>query len=453
MSERLPTGRVRRSGKRTFRLPLCPVSRRIEIELTSKRDESEWTWRAAGAKQPKGTLDASVLYEGAKVGDVVRAEADFEIDGITILTVAAPQGKRAEPENRIAVVGPSRKFEPVTSTLAPKGKGGGKGRGERRGRPDGERSSKGPRDRNEARGKRPERADRPRAQRERPAPPTFKKLSPRDEHRKKVLEQVPAEQRPIAEKVLRGGIPSVRQAIDEENAKAKAEGRSEINSAALLALAEELLPQLKAAEWLDRAQAAKESVNEISVRDLRAVVASADAGARGDAGRLLAAELREALERRSNEARDTWIKEMGTALDENRVLRALNLSSRPPDPQVKFPPELLDRLKSSAEAALTPETRPDHWIKLLDSLSKSPVRRSVETVGLPAEPGEALLEAAKEAVGRVPALSKVLGMKVPPPPRRRVPPPPPAPSKTEPASQAPAGSEAAVHDDQPGGEA
>ena len=73
------------------------MARRIEIELTSARDDGTWTWRAAGAKQPKGVLDACVLYEGAKVGDVVRAEADFEIDGITILTCSRPRRRRPSP--------------------------------------------------------------------------------------------------------------------------------------------------------------------------------------------------------------------------------------------------------------------------------------------------------------------------------------------------------------------
>ena len=63
------------------------MSRRIDVELTSQSDDGTWTWRAAGAKQPKGTLDGALLYSGAAVGDVCRAEADFEIDGIFITAV------------------------------------------------------------------------------------------------------------------------------------------------------------------------------------------------------------------------------------------------------------------------------------------------------------------------------------------------------------------------------
>ena len=34
---------------------------RIDIELTSSRPDGTWTWRAAGARQPKGVVSASVL--------------------------------------------------------------------------------------------------------------------------------------------------------------------------------------------------------------------------------------------------------------------------------------------------------------------------------------------------------------------------------------------------------
>src|SRR3954468_24564360 len=144
------------------------MSRRIDIEVTSSRDDGTWTWRAAGAKQPKGTLDADLLYPGAKTGDVVRAEAEFEIDGITITTILPPKEKRSEPE-RLEIIGPPREHTPVTSTLVPKserprdrdrdrsrgGDGGDRDRGGRPGRP--------PRDRAERsdRGERPARGDRP----------------------------------------------------------------------------------------------------------------------------------------------------------------------------------------------------------------------------------------------------------------------------------------------------
>ncbi|MEY4373107.1 MAG: hypothetical protein RL219_1876, partial [Actinomycetota bacterium] len=50
------------------------MSRRIEIELTSTRPDGTWTWRAAGAREPKGVLSSDVLPSGAKVGDVLKVD-------------------------------------------------------------------------------------------------------------------------------------------------------------------------------------------------------------------------------------------------------------------------------------------------------------------------------------------------------------------------------------------
>ena len=52
------------------------MSRRIDIELTSDRGDGSWTWRAAGAKQPKGVLRAELLPAGAVVGQELRADVE-----------------------------------------------------------------------------------------------------------------------------------------------------------------------------------------------------------------------------------------------------------------------------------------------------------------------------------------------------------------------------------------
>ena len=107
------------------------------------------------------------------------------------------------------------------------------------------------------------------------------------------MASLPPEQLPIAEQVLRGGIPAVRTALHLEREKAIAEGRAPPNTDQLVAMAESLLPRLKAAEWHDRAEAAAKDVDEISFRDLRSVVAGADSG--DDSTRTLATSLREPL--------------------------------------------------------------------------------------------------------------------------------------------------------------
>jgi hypothetical protein len=481
------------------------MARRIEVELTSTRDDGTWTWRAAGAKQPKGVLDAALLYEGARVGDVVRAEADFEIEGILITAVLPPREKRSEPD-RLEIIGPPREHQGVTSSLVPKSDrprgrgrdrdggeergrgrpgeprrdGAARGRGEGPARPrrpadghprDDTRSRPDSRQRPEGRPRpdgvpRPERrpgrpsgdagrADRPAGERREgraapqpaePAAPKPKRLAPANVHRSAVLDSLPPEQRPIAEQLLRGGIPAVRQAVEAQNARLREEGQSEVQGGPLVALAEQLLPQLKAAEWRDRAEAAVKVLDEVSIRDLRSVVAGADA-ARDDEGRLLAGTLRQALERRLNEQRERWVTDMVTALDEGRLVRALRLSAHPPDPATRFPAELAMRLSEAAGAAMTAEASPDRWATLLEAVADSPVRRSVKPAALPAQPSEALLQAARQASGRVPALATLLGIAMPPPPGppragrpparpgrppgqpggRRRPPPPPGP--------------------------
>src|SRR6516225_8193817 len=98
------------------------MPRKIDIELTSARADGTWTWRAAGARQPKGTLDGSLLPSGASVGDVLRAEAEIELEGTVIMAVATPPGKRPDPD-RLELLGDTRPFEGVTTSLVPKGSG------------------------------------------------------------------------------------------------------------------------------------------------------------------------------------------------------------------------------------------------------------------------------------------------------------------------------------------
>ena len=455
------------------------MARRIDVELTSKRDDGTWTWRAAGAKQPKGVVDAALLYEGAKVGDIVRAEADFEIEGITITMVMPPkEKKRSEPE-RIEVLGTVRPLSGVTSSLVAKSdrprrdRDRDRDRGPRRegDRPGGERAAGGERrreggpsrsregaestgDRGE-RGPRPDRVDRPRGGRpegggrpdrpergerrdrperaprperpgrtERPAPPKPKRLSPGNVHRAAALEAMSPEQRPIAEQVLKGGIPALRQAVEHQNAALREAGQPEVRPEPLVAMAEELLPRLKAADWRDRAEAAVKDADEISIRDLRSVVTGADAVARDDETRLLASTLREALDRRVDQQRQEWVGEITSCLDDGRLVRALRVSARAPDPTSRFPAELALRLSEAASAAMAPDAPNDRWATLLDAVAASPVRRSVKPVGLPAQASEPLLQAARQASGRVPALAPLLGIDMPPPPG---PPRPPKP--------------------------
>jgi hypothetical protein len=416
------------------------MPRRIELELTSERPDGSWTWRAAGAREPRGELDGSLLPGGTKVGDVLRADADFNVDGITVLSVLPPKGTRIEPE-RLEVIGPQREFTPVTSTLVGKSERGGDRRGPRGDRPDRpDRPDRGPRPRRDDRPDRGPRAEGPRPERprrERPAPPPPKpkpkKLRAGRAHRDALVAGLSPEQQPIAEQLFRGGMPSVRTALEEQNAKAKAEGLPEMPSATVLGIAEDLVGRVRVADWLDRAEAAVADAEEIALRDLRAVVTSADDVARDESTREFASRLREVLDRRTAAEQDEWLRDLTSSLEGGRVVRALRLSSRPPQPGEAVPAELTTKLAEAASEAMTADIAPDRWGTLLDAVAYSPVRRNVVPAGAPAEPGDELLAMARKHAGRVPSAAKLFGIEPPPPPASkrapRAPKPKPAPQK------------------------
>src|SRR5207244_2000862 len=129
-----------------------------------------------------------------------------------------------------------------------------------------------------------------------------------------------------------------------------------------------------------------------------------------DASRALASTLRDALRRRSEEQRTTWLAEIAQSLDDGRVVRALRASGRPPEPGTTFPAELATRLTDAAGAAMAADVAPDRWAAVLEAVVSSPVRKTVQPQSLPSERDEALLAAARQAAPRVPALVPLLGI-------------------------------------------
>jgi hypothetical protein len=429
------------------------VARRLEIELTSTREDGTWTWRAAGAKQPRGELDGSILPEGTKVGDIVKVEADASLDGLEITTVFAPKPERDGPE-LLEMIGSRDEAPLVTSQLAPgrrrddrrdrgeRGhRGDGRGRGERRER--GRRGDRAERDRTERdrgrrRGERRDRVggesseragrgDRSRESRR----PKAKRLKAGRVHRKAALEALPEEQRALADEVLRGGVPGLRQAIERMNEKAAAEGMPKIKGEPLVALAERLAPDLKAAEWRDRADAALAGLTDIDLRDIRSVVVAADTGARDEAGRELAEQLRTGLAERVEIEHRKWLDELAKTIAEGRTVRALRLSSRPPKAGSPLPPDMAERLASAASAGLDRDTGQERWETVLDAVAYSPVRAKVVPAGLPAEPSAQLLGVVRKLASRIPQIASEFGIEAPVPRRSRgrrpAPPPPPPP--------------------------
>jgi hypothetical protein len=448
---------------------LLVVAVRLEIELTSSRDDGTWTWRAAGARQPRGVLDAGVLPAGAKVGDVLRVDAEQNIDGINVTNVLPPKAKSREPE-RLEMISRPVEGPLVSSTVTGRDKPEGRRRPPRGDRPprtgdDRDRPGRGERGRDTREGREPRERREPRgaaarptgprsgrpASEERPARPRPKRLQAGRAHRDALMATLPPEQAAVAEQLLKGGIPAVRQALQAQNDEAKAAGGPQINADLLVGMAEELLPRLRAAEWRDKAEAAMAQADEVGLRDLRSVVAGADTVARDPDSRELASKLRDALERRSAAERDAWVAEVTAALDDGRVVRALRISGRPPEAGARLSPEAGTRLSDAAGAALGPDAAPDRWAAVLDAVAASPVRATVTPAGLPPEPGDGLLGAARAAAGKIPALGALLGVEAkplpprpprPPKPKSVPPPPPPAPPAPAPPPPPPPATEA-----------
>ena len=423
------------------------MSRGIDIELTSQTPEGSWTWRAAGARQPKGVVEGSLVPAGERVGSVLRADVEVGLDGIEILTLspAKPVRSPEKTEGRIEVRGTPKRAPDVSVVLAPGSRRRDDDerrdrRGGRRGGPDadrgdrtdrGDRSDRPSRDRAE-RAERGDRSERPRggggprrpggrrpgdaegrpSRGERPTMPTS------TVHRNAMLAGLRPEQIPVAEQLLRGGLQAVRQAIDAQNAAAKASGKPPASSEALLAMAEELLPGVRLADWKDRASVAQNAGKDYRLRELRAVVAASRTLNLDEEGRALAKGLQESLDQRTTALREEWLARITNALDDGRVLQAVEASIRPPEPGTRCPAELAVRLATAAGEAMTADLAPEEWMRLLDAVVASPVRRTVKPAGIPDD--EVARQTARHAAGSVPALAKLLGLRIPPPPPRRV---------------------------------
>ena len=90
---------------------------RMEIELTSTRDDGQWTWRAAGARQPRGTVADTLVPGGTSVGDVLRVEVEQFMDGIEVTSVLVDRVERSEPET-LEILGSGQNEPLVTTKLA-----------------------------------------------------------------------------------------------------------------------------------------------------------------------------------------------------------------------------------------------------------------------------------------------------------------------------------------------
>ena len=463
------------------------MSRRIEIEITSLNGDLA-TWRAAGAKLPKGVLQASLVPGGPVIGNVYRADIEQYMEGIEVLSVMAPKSSSPlDPRNeRLELIPEVVKGPDVVVTYAPKGRGtrrdgerreGTRGgerregtkrptirrdpkdgaatgeRSERKPRSDrptrgpraegasgdarGDRPTRGPRTEGasrdarserpsrgprsdgapgEARGERPARSPRGGPARptrpERPKGPQQPPLT--TTHRNALLATLSPEQLPVAEQLLRGGMPAVRSAVELQNKNASAQGRPTVDAATIERIAEDILKSTNLALWKDRAGGAIGAGRELRLRDLRAVVTSAKTVSLDDEARLQLKELQIALTARVDHLRTQWNEKLEVAINSKNVKEALSLVARPPDISTRVSAEAASRVVAMVSESLNADQDPAQWREIVELTADTSIRRNVKPLGIPSD--EASHAVAIHNAGAIPELAKLLGMKVPPPP-------------------------------------
>ena len=389
------------------------MTRRMDIEVTSTRPDGSFTWRQAGAKAPRGTGATGLLPDGSKVGDVLRAEIEIDMDGPVVLSIA-PVTKRERNVTLLAVTGSGADFKPVTEISTNKrskpprdksarGKGG---RGDRRERSGaaGDSAPRGPR--REFTPPPPALPKRPRATR----------LRPGNVHRTAVLEALKPEERVLAEKALEGGIGAVRQAVKAQNERLKKDGKPEINANALVDLVVEMLPRLRVAEWRDSVDAVEKIIDTVDLRDLRAIVAkSNDPTLLKDASLNEKREaLRVALDRRQTAEMQNWIDDLRAAVDVGRIVAALKIAAQPPKAGTPPPDDLRPRLVALTLEQLSPLATGERWVIVLEALAFAPIHNEVVPSALPAKVTPELTATVQRLAPAIPRIAALFGVAVDP---------------------------------------
>jgi hypothetical protein len=244
--------------------------------------------------------------------------------------------------------------------------------------------------------------------------------------------------------------------VQEQNARLKAAGQEEIPAAGLIQMAEQLLPKLRVAEWLDRADAAKADLAELALPDLRSVVAASEdpVVARDESTRALAAELKQALIAKQESELLLWLDDITSALTVGRVVRALKLSSLPPKAGVRLPPELAVKLAEGAITSLAADAMPDRWVAVLEAAAFAPMRSLIKPAAPPATVSDELTATVKRLAPALPQIAALFGIEVTggssmPKPLRPARPGPPARKPAAPRAAAAAPTEAAAVEVEP----
>ena len=377
------------------------------------------------------------------------------MEGIEILSILPPKtGSPLDPRNERVELIPSAKQGPdVVVTYAPKGRGGsrrddggrdGEGRREGSKRPAGRPQSKDrapgvsprpdrgprtdgpprserpaggegrPRSEGSTRSERPTRGERPRSgsRHERPSGPVAPPMT--TTYRNALLATLSPEQLPVAEQLLRGGMPAVRTAVAEQNKNATAQGRPTIDPNTIDRIAEDLLAKTNLALWKDKAAGAIGAGRELRLRDLRAVVTAAKTVSLDDEARTQLKELQASLTVRLEILRTQWNEKLEAAVSSKNVAEALRLVARPPDMSTRVSAEMAVKVVAITSEALTADLDIAKWQEIVNLTVDTSIRRNVKPVGIPND--DACKALAVKNAGAIPEFAKLLGMRVPPPP-------------------------------------
>jgi hypothetical protein len=233
-------------------------------------------------------------------------------------------------------------------------------------------------------------------------------------HRNALLATLSPEQLPVAEQLLRGGMPAVRAAVAEQNKNATAQGRTTIDPVTIDRIAEDLLGRTTLALWKDRAAGAIGAGRDVRLRDLRAVVTSAKTVSLDEDARAQLKELQAALTLRLETLRAQWNERLEAAVTTKNVPEALRLVASPPDMSTRVSAEMATKVVALTSEALTVDSDVPRWKEIVNLAVETSIRRNVKPQGIPADESCKML-AIKNA-GAIPEFAKLLGMRVPPPP-------------------------------------
>jgi len=210
----------------------------------------------------------------------------------------------------------------------------------------------------------------------------------------------------IAEILLQKGLPGLRESISVQNEIAKKAGEPEIPVEILLKVAEQIYPNLRTAEWLDRADGALRGMDSVDLRDIRSVIVASENVQKNNEVRSLSEKLKEGFNKRVETDQQNWLKEVISTLKEGRVVRALRLSSRPPKAGFPLPEDLLTSLTEATNAALAADVTQSRWGTIAEAAAFSPIHDRVVPEGVPKNPNEELLKIIRRIASKAPSIAE-----------------------------------------------